>query len=310
MNGNILKKNGSPASYGNDDMFDGKHISPQAVEPIMNRYGIRTFAGFIHPRSWLFFIALLAGTQQVAGLEHSVGRMTAKDVFEDASLRRIAEAACRGDAETVNLYASSGVNPNGSGLEGLTPLAWAVSCDSVEGVQALLKVGADPNQAIGDEFSSVVYIAAGRSDPGPLKALLEAGAEANVFDLKSERTGLTQALSRGIEADDWRHWELLLEKADINRPMDKFGGTIATYAASFNQFERVVQLLEKGYSYRLRQLGRYVEVSEGRGEPFATWQKKAIQILNNRGVVFPVGPIAPELLSEVELQRLPPRYQE
>ncbi|WOD10611.1 ankyrin repeat domain-containing protein [Pseudomonas sp. NyZ704] len=235
--------------------------------------------------------------------------MSAKDVFEDGSLRRLAEAGCQGDAESVYGTVNAGTDPNGAGLRGFTPLAWAVSCDNVQGVQALLEAGADPNQTIGEEFSSVVYIAVGRNDPGPLKALLEAGAEADVFDLKSERTGLTQALSRGIEAGDWRYWDLLLESADINRPHDKFGGTIATYAASFNQFERVVQLLEKGYSYRLPVLGRYVEMADHLVEPFATWQREAMRILNGRGVVFPVGPIPPEALPEAELKRLPPSYQ-
>jgi ankyrin repeat protein len=176
----------------------------------------------------------------------------------------------------------------------------------VNGVQALLEAGADPNKPIGKEYSSVLYIAVGRDDPGVLKALLNAGADPNVYDLKSERTGLTEALSRGIHTNDWRHWEMLLEKADINRPYNKLGKTIAIYAANFNQFQRVVQLLEKGYSYRLRTLGRAVEIAMPLDEPSATWKNKTIEMLQDRGVDFPIGPVPPEVIFEGDLQMLPP----
>lgn len=248
---------------------------------------------------------LTMAIQQARSEEHNVGGKTAADVFENLALRQLAQAACRGDASAVSGAVQAGANPNGAGLRGLTPLVWAVSCDSAAGVQALLAAGANPNQVIGDEFSSVVYVATGRNDPGPLKELLDAGAEANVYDLKSDRTGIGQALSHGIDTGDWRHWELLLAKVDINRPYNKFGETIATRAANLNQFERVVQLLEKGYSYKLRELGRAVEVADQLTEPFATWQRKAIEMLKARGVVFPVGPTKVQPISEAELQKLP-----
>jgi ankyrin repeat protein len=238
-------------------------------------------------------------------MEHNVGGKTAADVFENPALRQLAQAACRGDASAVGSAVRAGTNPNGVGLDGTTTLVWAVSCDSTAGVQALLAAGANPDLPIGNRFSSVVYVAANRDDPGPLKALLEAGADANVYDLKSERTGIGEALLRGIHKGDWRHWELLLNQVDINRPYNKFGKTIAIYAANFNQFERVVQLLERGYRYRLSELGRAVEVAENLTEPFATWQRKAIDMLKTRGVVFPVGPTKVQFISDAELQKLP-----
>ncbi len=238
-------------------------------------------------------------------MEYKVGDKAASDVFTDDGLRRLAQAACEGDERAVRSAVQRGANPNGAGLRGITPLVWAVSCDSVAGVNALLAAGANPNQAIGDEYTSVVYMAVRRDDPAPLKALLDAGAEANVYSLKSERTGISQALLHGIDTGDWRHWELMLPKVDINRPHDKFGETIAIRAARLNQFERVVQLLEKGYSYQLIRLGRAVEVAENLTEPFASWQRKAVEMLKARGVVFPVGPTKVQTITDEELRRLP-----
>lgn len=257
-------------------------------------------------RLWpLHLVVLMALTQQVACMEHKVGDKTTSDVFRDDRVRRLAQAACEGDERAVRGAVQRGANPNGTGLRGITPLVWAVSCDSVAGVKALLTAGADPNQPIGDEYTSVVYMAVTRHDPGPLQALLEAGAEANVYSLKSERTGISQALLRGIDTGDWRAWELMLAKVDINRPYNKFGETIATRAANLNQFERVVQLLDKGYNYQLTRLGRAVEVADNLIEPFATWQRKTIQLLKARGVVFPVGPTKVQTIIDEELQRLP-----
>lgn len=254
---------------------------------------------------WLCATLLLAATQQAGCMEHNVGGKTVADVFTDAAIRQLAQAACRGERKAVLSAVQAGANPNGTGLRGMTPLAWAVSCDSVAGVQALIAAGANPNQAIGDDFSSVVYLAVGRSDPAPLKALLDAGVDANVYDLKSERTGIGQALSRGIDTGDWRHWELMLGKVDINRPYNRLGNTIAVDAARLNQFERVVQLLESGYSYNLRGLGREVEVADHLTEPFAAWQRRALQLLEARGVKFPVGSTQANILPEQELQKLP-----
>lgn len=257
-------------------------------------------------KRWLLhLVVLLAFSQQGGCMEHKVGDKTTSDVFADDGLRRLAQAACEGDERAVHSAVQRGANPNGTGMRGLTPLVWAVSCDSVAGVKALLAAGADPNQPIGDDVTSVVYIAVRRNDPGPLQALLEAGAEANVYSLKSEGTGISQALLHGIDTGDWRQWELMLAKVDINRPDNKFGETIATRAAHLNQFERVVQLLERGYSYQLPRLGRSVETAGDLIEPFATWQRKAVEMLKARGVVFPVGPTKVQTITEAELQLLP-----
>ena len=59
------------------------------------------------------------------------------------------------------------------------------------------------------------------------------------------------------------------------------------------------------YGYRLNELARSVENGVNLTENAANWQRKAIELLKQRCVVFPVGPTKVQPISEAELQRLP-----
>ena len=251
-------------------------------------------------------VALVLLAQTSLGAEHPAERADVSVIFADPTIRDLSRAACEGNAPAVRSAVQAGADPNAVGRDGITPLAWAVRCESVAGVKALLAAGANPDQVIGDRFTSVVYLAASGDDPGPLEVLLGAGASAESYSLKSDRTAMTQALLHGITSGDWRAWNLLLPKVDINRPYDKFGETIALRAAYFNQFELVVQLLERGYDYRILELAKVVADAGNLTEHAASWQRKAIQMLERRGVVFPVAPSRLQLITEGELQLLPP----
>lgn len=294
---------GDPTPDGHDDLLDG-HAFKQAAVGTMMRMGVYGIKNQRQRLKALTALLMMLATQQAGCMEHNVGGKTAADVFAEVAVRQLAQAACRGDAAEVRTVVNAGASPNAAGLRGLTPLAWAVSCNSVPGVSALLAAGADPNQPIGDDFSSVVYVAADRNEPGPLQVLLDAGANANAYDLRSERTAIGQTLSRGINSGDWRHWELMLGKADLNRPYNKLGRTIANDAAALGQFDRVVELLDRGYRYNLKSLARTLEVRE---VPAAheQWKRRAMQRLEELGVRFPVGPVPPQVLPASELQHLP-----
>src|SRR5689334_8601964 len=93
-----------------------------------------------------FFISLaLTGCSLISNsanqVEHRVGDMTVDQVFADAKLAELARHACRGDGSEVRKLLESGVDPNGLGYEGSTPLMWAVSCGNVSGIRALLRGG-------------------------------------------------------------------------------------------------------------------------------------------------------------------------
>jgi ankyrin repeat protein len=70
----------------------------------------------------------------------------------------LARAACGGDAETVARLVQAGTDPDAEGLDGVTPLIWAQSCDSLIGMEALLQNGADPNRPF--YHANAVWIAA------------------------------------------------------------------------------------------------------------------------------------------------------
>lgn len=256
------------------------------------------------------WLALLIMTNQGGhAMEHRLGQRSAAEVFADPAVRQLADAACAGRSADVAAAVKAGSNPNAVGLQGLTPLVWALHCGSTDGVRALLAAGARPDQTIGELFSSAVLVAAGQDNPALLQLLLEAGASGDAYDLRSDQTALGLALSRGIQSGDWRHWQLLLPRADINQPYDATGDTIAIRAASLGRFDRVLELLDRGYRYRLNHLGRTLQVVVVAADsPLARDRALAQQRLEALGVRFPVGvlprePVEPALLAKLPVGR-------
>lgn len=190
-----------------------------------------------------------------------VGGKSVDDVFPDPAVAQLARAACVGDAPTIARLVGAGANPNASGFEGVTPLFWALQCESVSGVGALLEHGANPNQMIGGEAPfSAVFSAAGRDDPAFLRLLLSHGGNPNaVLDDGGDWTALKAAFFRGNEGRGWENWNALLDAgADINAV--HHGTTIARLAALLNSFDRVDELLRRGYRRDLDDLLSLIEV--------------------------------------------------
>lgn len=220
-------------------------------------------------------------------MEHKIGEKSVQDVFVDQRSIALASAACEGDLAGIDRALRDGAVINGEGHERTTALMWALTCDNAAGIEHLLKAGANPNLDNG-RFTPV-YAAATRHNPVPLKILLRYGGDANTEDRKTRKTALEAALSLGIHGFGWDNYYTLLEKADINRA-DEMGWTIANAAAALNQFDKVAELLERGYSFDLQDLGRTVQSGRVDLEPQVTWQHKVRAMLVARGVVFPVPP--------------------
>lgn len=70
---------------------------------------------------------------------------TAQQIFADARLAALAEAAALGQVAEVQRLVQAGVPVDGPGLERFTPLAFALLAGNAAGVEALLKLGANPN---------------------------------------------------------------------------------------------------------------------------------------------------------------------
>lgn len=260
-------------------------------------------------RAAVLALSMTMMNQGGQAMEHRLGQRSVAEVFADPAARALAEAACAGRSADVAAAVKAGSSPHATGLDGVTPLVWALHCGSVDGVRALLAAGARPDAPVGELFSSAVMVAVGQDNPALLQLLLEAGASGDAYALRSDQTALGLALSRGIQSDDWRHWALLLARADINQPYDARGHTIATRAASLGRYDRVLELLDRGYHYRLKQLGRTLEVSAvAPGTPLARDRAQVQQRLQALGVVFPVGvlprePVEPALLAKLPASR-------
>lgn len=220
-------------------------------------------------------------------MEHKVGDRTAEETFGAMALARLAKAACNGDEPGIAAALHDGADVNGQGHEGMTPLLWALSCDNARGMEALLRAGANPNQPIGS--CTAVYLAATRHDPGPLRTLLQHGGDANAFDAETGVTALQEAFSLGLHELGWNNYDALLAKADINRA-DERGWTIATEAAAMGRFDKVAQLLDRGYAHDLPNLGRMVQHRAADSDEAEAWQAQVRKMLKVRGVGFPVPP--------------------
>ncbi len=224
-------------------------------------------------------------------MDHRLHGKSAEDVFPEPGVAILARAACDGDEAAVSRAVKRGAEPNSVGFEGLTPLFWAVSCKNLRGVEALLRAGADPNHIAAKAQFSPVYYAVTINSPETLKVLLTHGGDPDTMDLQTRKTVLWQALSIGADERGWDCWYALLDAgADINRT-DGAHNTIATDAEALGQFDKVAELLERGYTYDLTDLGRGAEIRViAPNHPEAEWQRKVKAMLEQRGVHFPVPP--------------------
>lgn len=222
---------------------------------------------------------------QGACMEHKVGDKTADDAFGVKALARLATAACHGNEQGIAAALRDGADVNGQGHDGATPLLWALSCDNVRGIEALLKAGANPNQRIG--ASTAVCLAATHHNPQVLHVLLQHGGDADAIDANTGMTALQEAFSLGLHGFGWDNYDALVAKADINRA-DERGWTIATEAAAMGRFDKVAELIERGYARDLANLGRIVQRRVVTSDDDMAWQVKAKELLEARGLRFPL----------------------
>lgn len=170
--------------------------------------------------------------------DHEVGGRTSTDVFGNGQLRDVADAACRGDSEGVHAIAASGVEIDAGGLDGVTPLMWALTCESVEGLRALLELGADPNKRIEREFGwTALLYATSHDNAAYLQLMLEYGGDPNTIGPDESENALSRALAFGIgaHADNLDNFYILIESgADVNHVLHS-NRTIANTAIALGR---------------------------------------------------------------------------
>jgi len=185
---------------------------------------------------------------QLRANSSSLGRLT---FFRAGPMRELAEAIGRNDAPAVAALLPR-LDVNRSGLEGVTPLMIAMrqlrtTPDRQEVLPLLLKAGADPNQGAQSELPLAIALqVASRAGPGPLEALLDAGANPNLIDdfgtpVFFSATG--QSASPAILA-------MLLDRgADVNS-VNRNGQTALFSAAATRNWKAALLLLQRGADWR------------------------------------------------------------
>jgi hypothetical protein len=221
------------------------------------------------------------------GPEHTFGGRTASEVFSDASVARFARAACEGRVDEMRRLLTDGVHPDAQGFEGMTPLLWAQNCGNIEGIRVLLEAGANPNGVTADLNPVLVAISVNNTEM--LQLLLEHGGDPNATWPNTQWTALTLAYDVALDHRSWTNYDLLLASgADINRRYA--GSTIAEFAAVLNGWEKVAELLDRGYNRDLDRLGGFAQGADP--ETMSKEQERWLAIVRNelerRNVRFPV----------------------
>jgi hypothetical protein len=238
--------------------------------------------------------------------EYAVWGETAADVFSDEPTAALARAACAGDTTTVARLATEGADPNAAGGEiygdwgtqGMTPLMWAISCGNLQGIEALLAAGADPNQAE-PNGGTPVNMAARNRNPEILRLLLREGGDPNAHRRGETALQTAAQAEPGFEFVDgmpperaWANWDALIEAGADPNFIAPDGRPLVIEAAEYNQWNTVEWLLNRGWDGDWVLLGRILERSEEVGgvhENRRAALGRVRAMLVARGVRFPVG---------------------
>lgn len=236
------------------------------------------------------FMAVLIGIGLVMSTtsctQHQLAGETASHYFSDAKDVELAQAVTEGDTARVETLVAQGANVNAKGEDGLTMFFWVYGSKKKDGFKKLQELGADPLlKAKGGR--TVAFYTVRDVDPEYLQILLEGGLDPNAR--KPSGAANTLLMESAINGS-WAHFELLLAYcADLNWA-NEFGSSAASTAISGLNIDLVVRLLEEGYSYNLREgLGRRLDIVRiNPANPQYQWERKAIEMLEAKGIVFPV----------------------
>ena len=183
------------------------------------------------------------------------------DFGQEPRLFAVAQGIVKNDSETIRAAAKSVPDLQAPGRDGTTLLNFAVRQswqrpESVEAIKTLLSLGADPNYTNGQP-NSLAMADAGHSSAPVLRAMLEAGGNANTRD-EFGRPMILMNWYLGYYKDQARsRLELLLNHgADVNSTMpndrsDSAGYSLLLYRTAMGVDDKLAYsdallLLERG----------------------------------------------------------------
>jgi hypothetical protein len=249
-----------------------------------------------------------AGTGRVGrGDNFEVDGKTAQEYFSDERVVRLVRASCNEDTTSVEDLLKQGVSPNAlSDDRSISVLGWSMNCLGLQGMEILLKAGADPNMRLlwrtsdGDYSFTVVTKAAEGLDPRPLMLLLKHGGDPNarLSGENASTTALSFAFQLGTHELGWdNYYALISAGASISQRDDRTANTIVEEAAGVRRYDKVEELLEMGYNSRLDYLAmliqddRFLKIPEQLTEEGLcqnAWATRVNATLVARGVQLPV----------------------
>lgn len=96
---------------------------------------------------WSRILILFTAMSCVACNDKGGMKLQPEQVFS-GPLLQLAHAIKTDDSARIKKLVKSGINPNGYGKQGVTPLIFAFGCGRKEAFETLLGCGADPNMPI------------------------------------------------------------------------------------------------------------------------------------------------------------------
>ncbi|TGL59279.1 ankyrin repeat domain-containing protein [Leptospira sarikeiensis] len=237
------------------------------------------------------------------------------DAYKDPLAQKLVKATVQGDSAKVSEFVKEGANPNHLEPGKVPILMWAICANNVEGFEALLKAGADPNLSgtghgkgnQGGDGGSIVYegwsplvFAAGTPDPRFLRLAIQYGGDVN------SRKG-SQHLPVPDNPLIWASYNGLFDNIKI---LIGAGADINTHTQSRNgpeeaigvmgRFDIAIWFLENGYAHDLQGLAMTAE-NRGVHKGLQSYKEKLIDMLVAKGIRFPVSNTYKELHKYREL---------
>lgn len=187
--------------------------------------------------------SVLLACGNITSAQHVIDGRTSEEIFQDPDVALLAGAVCRGAGQEAEAILDRIPDVDTEGHLQVTPLLWAITCGNVDGVEVLLKHGADPNKRTQGGLSPMT-LAASVKNVEILRLLVGHGGNVNASEGSFLSTVLYKSMYSGIDSGYWDNFDYILnEGADTHTRGDM---DILLELAVFGQFQKLLELTEEG----------------------------------------------------------------